>query len=170
VAANKEMICPMELRIKNFRVRGIVTLVVSKHRGVTLAFKNDPLEAVEVSSSFDSIPSTRRFLQAQIEGQVYLLSFIFSMVMFVIFIINFSLLITSSFETYLLKPCQKLYITSLYHTRATRRQIQMMGTLMMIHSTTKTCLFLFVFFFFLSNPPKLKSNSHLVALVLRHRT
>jgi len=70
VAANKEMICPMELRIKNFKVRGMMTLVISKHRGVTLAFKNDPLEAVEVSSSFDSIPSTRRFLQSQIEGQV----------------------------------------------------------------------------------------------------
>ena len=62
----------MELRIKNFKVRGVMTLVVSQHRGVTLAFKNDPLEAVEVSSSFDSIPSTRRFLQAQIEGQVSL--------------------------------------------------------------------------------------------------
>ena len=70
MAANKEMICPMELRIKNFKVRGMMTLVISKHRGVTLAFKNDPLEAVEISSSFDSIPSTRRFLQSQIEGQV----------------------------------------------------------------------------------------------------
>lgn len=73
MAANKEMICPMELRIKNFKLRGVMTLVVSKHRGVTLAFKNDPLEAVEVSSSFDSIPSTKRFLQAQIEGQVRIL-------------------------------------------------------------------------------------------------
>ena len=74
VAANKEMICPMELRIHDFKVRGVMTLVISKQRGVTLAFKNDPLESVCVSSSFDSIPSTKRYLQAQIEGQVFLKS------------------------------------------------------------------------------------------------
>jgi len=45
-------------------------LVISKQKGITLAFRSDPLEAVEVSSSFDSIPSTKRFLQNQIEEQI----------------------------------------------------------------------------------------------------
>ncbi|KAJ3129022.1 hypothetical protein HK098_002874 [Nowakowskiella sp. JEL0407] len=40
------------------------------NRGVTLVFKNDPLEEVDVNSTFDNIPNIRRFLQKQIEEQL----------------------------------------------------------------------------------------------------
>lgn len=60
----------MQLRISNLKLRGIVVLVIDKLKGITLVFKNDPLEKVDVSSSFDNVPNIRRFLQAQIEGQL----------------------------------------------------------------------------------------------------
>ncbi|KAJ3091495.1 ERMES complex subunit [Quaeritorhiza haematococci] len=70
LAANRPLIVPMQLRISNLRLRGIIVLVVDKHKGVTLVFKNDPLEKVDVNSTFDNIPNIRRFLQNQIEGQL----------------------------------------------------------------------------------------------------
>ncbi|KAJ1558072.1 ERMES complex subunit [Nowakowskiella sp. JEL0078] len=70
LAANRPLVVPMELRISNLKLRGIVVLVIDKQRGVTLVFKNDPLEKVDVNSTFDNIPNIRRFLQKQIEGQL----------------------------------------------------------------------------------------------------
>ena len=60
----------MEMRISNLKLKGIVVLVVDQEKGVTLVFKNDPLERVDVNSTFDSIPNIRRFLQTQIEKQL----------------------------------------------------------------------------------------------------
>ncbi|KAJ1559860.1 ERMES complex subunit [Nowakowskiella sp. JEL0078] len=60
----------MKLRISNLNLRGIVVLVVDKQRGVTFVFKNDPLEKVDVNSTFDNIPNIRRYLQKQIEQQL----------------------------------------------------------------------------------------------------
>ncbi|KAH6572097.1 hypothetical protein BASA50_001090 [Batrachochytrium salamandrivorans] len=68
--AQQPFIVPMEVRISNVKLRGIIVLVVDKERGVTLVFKNDPLERVDVNSTFDNIPNIRRFLQAQIESQL----------------------------------------------------------------------------------------------------
>ncbi|KAJ3107805.1 AdoMet-dependent rRNA methyltransferase spb1 [Phlyctochytrium planicorne] len=70
LAANLPLIVPMRLRISNLKLRGIIVLVVDKVRGITLVFKNDPLERVDVNSTFDNIPNIRRFLQNQIEGQL----------------------------------------------------------------------------------------------------
>lgn len=70
LAANWPLIVPMRLRISNLVLRGITVLVVDKHKGVTLVFKNDPLEKVDVNSTFDNIPNIRRFLQTQIEDQL----------------------------------------------------------------------------------------------------
>ncbi|KAJ3210467.1 ERMES complex subunit [Dinochytrium kinnereticum] len=70
LAANLPLIVPMRLRISNLKLRGIIVLVVDKVRGITLVFKNDPLERVDVNSTFDNIPNIRRFLQTQIEGQL----------------------------------------------------------------------------------------------------
>ncbi|KAJ3412169.1 ERMES complex subunit [Chytridiales sp. JEL 0842] len=70
LAAHKPLVVPMRIRISNIRLRGITLLVVDKAKGVTLVFKNDPLEKVDVNSTFDNIPNIRRFLQAQIEGQL----------------------------------------------------------------------------------------------------
>ncbi|TPX61969.1 hypothetical protein SpCBS45565_g07133 [Spizellomyces sp. 'palustris'] len=70
LAANWPLVVPMRLRISNLVLRGIIVLVVDKHKGVTLVFKNDPLEKVDVNSTFDNIPNIRRFLQLQIETQL----------------------------------------------------------------------------------------------------
>lgn len=39
-------------------------------KGLTLVFRNDPLESLKVSSTFDSIPFVREYLQKEIEGQL----------------------------------------------------------------------------------------------------
>ncbi|KAJ3333991.1 ERMES complex subunit [Blyttiomyces sp. JEL0837] len=70
LAANKPLVVPMHLRISNLKLRGIIVLVVDKTKGITLVFKSDPLERVDVNSTFDNIPNIRRFLQNQIEGQL----------------------------------------------------------------------------------------------------
>lgn len=45
----------------------------SKQKGITLVFRNDPLESLKVSSTFDSIPFVRDYLQKEIEGQLRIL-------------------------------------------------------------------------------------------------
>ncbi|KAJ3151661.1 ERMES complex subunit [Geranomyces michiganensis] len=70
LAASWPLVVPMRLKISNLVLRGIIVLVVDKHKGVTLVFKNDPLEKVDVNSTFDNIPNIRRFLQLQIETQL----------------------------------------------------------------------------------------------------
>lgn len=58
----------MFLRLSSFQLSGIIILVFSKQKGLTLVFRNDPVDSVRVSSTFDSIPAIQRFLQAEIEG------------------------------------------------------------------------------------------------------
>jgi distribution and morphology protein 34 len=70
LAADQPLVVPMILRISDLKLRGIVVLVVSKTKGVTLVFKNDPLESIRVSSTFDSVSILRDFLQRQIEAQL----------------------------------------------------------------------------------------------------
>ncbi|OZJ05626.1 hypothetical protein BZG36_01503 [Bifiguratus adelaidae] len=70
LAAHQPLIVPMLLRISDLKLRGIVVLVVSQTKGITLVFKNDPLENIKVSSTFDSITAVQRFLQAEIEKQL----------------------------------------------------------------------------------------------------
>ncbi|KAI9364305.1 hypothetical protein BD770DRAFT_379747 [Pilaira anomala] len=70
LAADQPLIVPMLLRISDLKLRGIVVLVVSKTKGITLVFKNDPLESILVSSTFDSVTSVRSFLQREIENQL----------------------------------------------------------------------------------------------------
>ncbi|KAL9935883.1 hypothetical protein V8E36_005460 [Tilletia maclaganii] len=68
--AASPLIVPMHLRLSEVRLRAIVVLVVSKSKGVTLVFKNDPLESVEVSSTFDGVAVIQKYLQQEIEGQL----------------------------------------------------------------------------------------------------
>lgn len=70
LAADQPLVVPMILRISDLKLRGIVVLVVSKTKGVTLVFKNDPLESIRISSTFDSVSILRDFLQRQIETQL----------------------------------------------------------------------------------------------------
>lgn len=70
LAADRPLVVPMELRISDLKLRGIVVLVVSKTKGITLVFKNDPLENIVISSTFDSVVSVRNYLQRVIEEQL----------------------------------------------------------------------------------------------------
>ena len=45
----------------------------SKQKGITVVFRNDPLESLKVSSTFDSISFVRDFLQKEIEAQLRIL-------------------------------------------------------------------------------------------------
>ncbi|KAJ1993736.1 ERMES complex subunit [Dimargaris cristalligena] len=73
LAADQPLIVPMLLRISQVRLRGTVLLSVSQHRGISLVFKNDPLESILVSSTFDDVPQVRLFLQREIENQLKVL-------------------------------------------------------------------------------------------------
>ncbi|KAJ8292806.1 Mitochondrial distribution and morphology protein 34 [Rhodotorula toruloides] len=64
------LIVPMTLRLSSLSLRAIVVLVVSRQKGITLVFKNDPLESVNVSSSFDGVESVAGFIQSEIENQL----------------------------------------------------------------------------------------------------
>ncbi|CAG8575395.1 2958_t:CDS:2 [Paraglomus occultum] len=70
LAADQPLVVPMLLRLSNLKLRGIIVLVVSKQKGVTLVFKNDPLEGVDVMSTFDNISSIQRYLQTEIEKRL----------------------------------------------------------------------------------------------------
>ncbi|EPQ29734.1 uncharacterized protein PFL1_02954 [Pseudozyma flocculosa PF-1] len=64
------LVVPMHLRLSHVKLRAIVVLVVSKQKGITLVFKNDPLESVQVSSTFDSVAVLAKYLQQEIETQL----------------------------------------------------------------------------------------------------
>lgn len=68
--ADAPLIVPMFLRLSDFKLSGIIILVFSKAKGITLVFRNDPVESVHVSSTFDSIPVIAQFLQKEIEKQL----------------------------------------------------------------------------------------------------
>ena len=73
VAANVPLIVPIKIRVSRLRIKGIVGLVVDKNKGVTCSMKNEPLESVLVSSSFDETPMISNFLQKEIEQKLQLL-------------------------------------------------------------------------------------------------
>ncbi|KAJ3368780.1 ERMES complex subunit [Kappamyces sp. JEL0680] len=68
--AHKPFVVPMEMKISRVQLKGVITLVVDKEKGITLVFRSDPLESVHVSSTFDNIPSIKKLLQRQIEEQL----------------------------------------------------------------------------------------------------
>lgn len=68
VAAGDSFIVPMELTISKLRLNTIIVLNVNRLHGVTVTFRNDPLESMEVSSSFDGI--AKGFIQEELEKRV----------------------------------------------------------------------------------------------------
>ncbi|KAF8265713.1 hypothetical protein EI94DRAFT_1556601, partial [Lactarius quietus] len=68
LAAKQALVVPMLLRLSNFRLSSYVVLVVSKQKGITLVFKTDPLQNVDINSTFDSIAVIQSFIQREIEG------------------------------------------------------------------------------------------------------
>jgi mitochondrial distribution and morphology protein 34 len=70
LAAKQPLVVPMLLRLSNFKLNSYVVLVVSKQKGITLVFKTDPLQNVDINSTFDSIAVIQNFIQREIEGQL----------------------------------------------------------------------------------------------------
>ncbi|KIJ37455.1 hypothetical protein M422DRAFT_100742, partial [Sphaerobolus stellatus SS14] len=70
LAAHQPLVVPMLLRLSHFVLNGYVVLVVSKQKGITLVFKTDPLQNVDVNSTFDSIAVIQKYIQREIEGQL----------------------------------------------------------------------------------------------------
>ncbi|KAF2004092.1 hypothetical protein P154DRAFT_66036 [Amniculicola lignicola CBS 123094] len=73
LAAAAGLTIPLQITLSDIRLSGFVILVFSKQKGVTLVFRNDPLESLKVSSTFDSIPFVRDYLQKEIEAQLRVL-------------------------------------------------------------------------------------------------
>lgn len=68
--AAQPLVVPMSLRLSDLKLKAIIVLVISRQKGITLVFKNDPLESVKVSSSFDSVGVIQGYIQRQIESQL----------------------------------------------------------------------------------------------------
>ena len=70
LAASSGLTIPLQITLSNIRLSAFIILVFSRQKGLTLVFRNDPLESLKVSSTFDSIPFVRDYLQKEIEGQL----------------------------------------------------------------------------------------------------
>src|ERR1700760_3522157 len=70
LAAASGLTIPLQITLSDIRLSGFVILVFSRQKGLTLVFRNDPLESLKVSSTFDSIPFVRDYLQREIEKQL----------------------------------------------------------------------------------------------------
>jgi len=70
LAASSSLTIPVQITLSDIRLSGFVILVFSKQKGITVVFRNDPLERLKVSSTFDSIPFVRDYLQKTIEKQL----------------------------------------------------------------------------------------------------
>ncbi|KIL70321.1 hypothetical protein M378DRAFT_156426 [Amanita muscaria Koide BX008] len=70
LAAKQPLVVPMLLRLSHFKLSSYVVLVISKQKGITLVFKTDPLQHVDINSTFDSIAVIQKFIQREIEGQL----------------------------------------------------------------------------------------------------
>ncbi|KAH9970803.1 hypothetical protein BJV74DRAFT_866459 [Russula compacta] len=70
LAAKQALVVPMLLRLSHFRLSSYVVLVVSKQKGITLVFKTDPLQNVDINSTFDSIAVIQSFIQRELEAQL----------------------------------------------------------------------------------------------------
>jgi len=70
LAAASGLTIPLKITLSDIKLSAFIILVFSKQKGLTLVFRNDPLESLKVSSTFDSIPFVRDYLQKEIEGQL----------------------------------------------------------------------------------------------------
>lgn len=60
----------MSLTLSDIKLSAFIIVVFSKQKGLTIVFRNDPLESLKVSSTFDSIQFVRDYLQKTIEGKL----------------------------------------------------------------------------------------------------
>ncbi|KAL9610461.1 MAG: hypothetical protein Q9167_004834 [Letrouitia subvulpina] len=70
LAASSSLTIPLQITLSEIKLSAFIILVFSRQKGLTLVFRNDPLESLKVSSTFDAIPFVRDYLQKEIEGQL----------------------------------------------------------------------------------------------------
>ena len=70
VMANEQFAIPLDLKLSDIKINCIGIIVFSKSKGLTLVFRNDPLDSIKVSSTFDTVQVLANFLQKQIESQI----------------------------------------------------------------------------------------------------
>ncbi|CAG8957572.1 hypothetical protein HYFRA_00010438 [Hymenoscyphus fraxineus] len=70
LAASSGLTIPLQITLSEIKLSAFIILVFSRQKGLTLVFRNDPLESLKVSSTFDSIPFVRDYLQSEIEKQL----------------------------------------------------------------------------------------------------
>lgn len=70
LAAASSLTIPLQITLSEIKLSAFIILVFSKQKGLTLVFRNDPLESLKVSSTFDSIQFVRDYLQRTIEGKL----------------------------------------------------------------------------------------------------
>ena len=70
LAASSGLTIPLQITLSHIKLSAFIILVFSRQKGLTLVFRNDPLESLKVSSTFDAIPFVRDYLQNEIEGQL----------------------------------------------------------------------------------------------------
>ena len=70
MAASSGLTIPIQITLSEIKLSAFIILVFSRQKGLTLVFRNDPLESLKVSSTFDAIPFVREYLQKEIEGQL----------------------------------------------------------------------------------------------------
>uniref|UniRef100_A0A060SYR5 Mitochondrial distribution and morphology protein 34 n=1 Tax=Blastobotrys adeninivorans TaxID=409370 RepID=A0A060SYR5_BLAAD len=66
----KSLKLPLRIHLEQIRLSAIIILVYSEARGLTLVFRNDPVQSVKVSSTFDFVPSVADFLRQEIEERL----------------------------------------------------------------------------------------------------
>jgi mitochondrial distribution and morphology protein 34 len=70
LAAASGLTIPLSITLSEIKLSAFIILVFSKQKGLTIVFRNDPLESLKVSSTFDSIQFVRDYLQRTIEAQL----------------------------------------------------------------------------------------------------
>ena len=71
VAANQPLILPLNIKIAEIRLKGVISFAFDADQGITIKFKSEnPLISLKVSSSFDHVESIKKVLQEQIENQI----------------------------------------------------------------------------------------------------
>lgn len=70
LAASSGLTIPLQITLSEIKLSAFIILVFSKQKGLTLVFRNDPLESLKVSSTFDSIQFVRDYLQRTIEQKL----------------------------------------------------------------------------------------------------
>jgi mitochondrial distribution and morphology protein 34 len=73
LAAASGLTIPLQITLSEIKLSAFIILVFSRQKGLTLVFRNDPLESLKVSSTFDSIPFVCEYLQNEIEMQLRVL-------------------------------------------------------------------------------------------------